>query len=410
MHVSIHYFSNGTIVHWQTIATCFHSFLYCFIKSYLSFISSEALDGAQYWCSFSHTFCIDHTNFLTYFIQLLIEISFSIQMLHRSGTIVQMHMIMYRLRVMHQFPTTVAPHRMKNKKIKRIKKIVDYLNFVYLTLAGHIWSVQSGVRGTYCSVLWAARLHSTQSAGELDQWQVIYWKYWGSTRNTTPLGGVCSLSSNSRCVPSQLLCSWLDKHQRLVDTLYPTHNKLSTYVTFYSLQYCSHHWYCRWAMRTFCALAATQGCDVGTQYRSGIYWHSGQQREMAEAALEYTQDKLGVSDAKPIGVCLLLRRLTRILGEIRPGADKLSDRWPQREGRGWHSLKRDHLRRVRPLWAMDYVMLCLKWFMIGPRVSGQTSVSTSANVAYSCRMSICFITFAGLWIVGNGCDGAWRSD
>ena len=68
-------------------------------------------------------------------------------------------------------------------------------------------------------------------------------------------------------------------------------------------------------------MAATQGCDVGTQYRSGIYWHTGQQREMAEAALEYTQDKLGVSGIEPTGLCLLLRSATCILCEIGPRAD-----------------------------------------------------------------------------------------
>lgn len=37
-----------------------------------------------------------------------------------------------------------------------------------------------------------------------------------------------------------------------------------------------------------------QGGDVGTQYRSGIYWHTLEQREIAQAAVEYMQDELGV--------------------------------------------------------------------------------------------------------------------
>lgn len=46
----------------------------------------------------------------------------------------------------------------------------------------------------------------------------------------------------------------------------------------------------RWAQ----GFLVTQGDDVGTQYRSGIYWHTEEQRELAEAALEFMHDKLGV--------------------------------------------------------------------------------------------------------------------
>ena len=51
-----------------------------------------------------------------------------------------------------------------------------------------------------------------------------------------------------------------------------------------------------------------QGSDVGTQYRSGIYWHSEEQREAAEGALEYMQDHLGVSVTLHISTEHLLPR------------------------------------------------------------------------------------------------------
>lgn len=47
-----------------------------------------------------------------------------------------------------------------------------------------------------------------------------------------------------------------------------------------------------------------QGGDVGTQYRSGIYWHTEQQWEIGEAALEYMHDKLGVRPMLSITVQL----------------------------------------------------------------------------------------------------------
>ena len=43
-----------------------------------------------------------------------------------------------------------------------------------------------------------------------------------------------------------------------------------------------------------------QGNDVGTQYRSGIYWHSEAQREAAEASRDAYQEVLSAAGFGPI--------------------------------------------------------------------------------------------------------------
>ena len=43
-----------------------------------------------------------------------------------------------------------------------------------------------------------------------------------------------------------------------------------------------------------------QGNDVGTQYRSGVYWYTEEQREIAEASLEAYQQRLDEAGYGPI--------------------------------------------------------------------------------------------------------------